>query len=107
MIISYYVFDQIDDEELFIFKSLHEDFATKEFYNRTNVKKLETNLFILSNSIKPFIENSEIFELLRREDIKSLPIIEIDKQIVKIGNYLSLEELSELTGIGMSVQRKD
>ncbi|PTO34746.1 hypothetical protein C6N14_10675 [Enterococcus mundtii] len=107
MKISYYVFDQVDDEELLIFKSLHEDLATKEFYNRTNVKKLETNLFILSDSIIPFIENSKVFELLRTEDIKSLPIIEIDKKIVKIGNYLSLNELSELTGIGMSVQIKD
>ncbi len=107
MIISYYVFEQVDDEELYVFKSLHEDLATKEFYSHTKGKKLETNLYFLSHSILPFLENSQVLNLLRTGDIKRLPIIEIDNQIVKTGSYLSLTELSEITGIGMSMQRTD
>ncbi|MEC3941382.1 arsenic metallochaperone ArsD family protein [Enterococcus mundtii] len=107
MIISYYVFEQVDDEELYVFKSLHEDLATKEFYSHTKGKKLETILYFLSHSILPFLENSQVLNLLRTGDIKRLPIIEIDNQIVKTGSYLSLTELSEITGIGISMQRTD
>ena len=99
MIISYYVLNRSDDEGLFVFQSLHEDTMLKEFYNRIKNKQIETNLYFLSDSILPFISN-----LLQTKDLKSLPIIVIDEEIVKYGAYLSVEELEKLTNIGMSIQ---
>ncbi|MBK4750665.1 hypothetical protein CU025_1428 [Enterococcus faecium] len=42
--------------------------------------------------------------MLQTKDLKSLPIIVIDEEIVKYGAYLSVEELEKLTNIGMSIQ---
>ncbi|AGE28961.1 hypothetical protein CU026_1017 [Enterococcus faecium] len=76
----------------------------KEFYNRIKNKQIETNLYFLSDSILPFISNPKILNLLQTKDLKSLPIIVIDEEIVKYGAYLSVEELEKLTNIGMSIQ---
>ena len=97
MIISYYVLNRSDDEGLFVFQSLHEDTMLKEFYNRIKNKQIETNLYFLSDSILPFISNPKILNLLQTKDLKSLPIIVIDEEIVKYGAYLSVEELEKLT----------
>ncbi|EGP5213232.1 arsenic metallochaperone ArsD family protein [Enterococcus faecium] len=104
MIISYYVLNRSDNEGLFVFQSLHEDTMLKEFYNRIKNKQIETNLYFLSDSILPFISNPKILNLLQTKDLKSLPIIVIDEEIVKYGAYLSVEELEKLTNIGMSIQ---
>ena len=53
MIISYYALNRNNDENLFVFQSLHEDTMLKEFYNRTKSKQIETNLYFLNDSILP------------------------------------------------------
>ena len=105
MIISYYALNRNNDENLFVFQSLHEDTMLKEFYNRTKSKQIETNLYFLNDSILPFISNPKILSLLETKDLESLPIVVVDGEIVKIGAYLTVEELEKLTDIGISVQR--
>ncbi|WP_429939873.1 MULTISPECIES: arsenic metallochaperone ArsD family protein [unclassified Enterococcus] len=105
MIISYYVLNRNNDENLFVFQSLHEDTMLKEFYNRTKNKQIETNLYFLNDSILPFINNPKILYLLETKDLESLPIVVVDGEIVKTGAYLTVEELEKLTDIGMSVQK--
>ena len=83
MIISYYALNRNNDENLFVFQSLHEDTMLKEFYNRTKSKQIETNLYFLNDSVLPFISNPKILSLLETKDLESLPIVVIDDEIRK------------------------
>ena len=106
MIISYYALNRNNDENLFVFQSLHEDTMLKEFYNRTKSKQIETSLYFLNDSILPFISNPKILSLLETKDLESLPIVVIDDEIIKTGAYLTVEELEKITDIGISVQKE-
>lgn len=84
MIISYYALNRNNDENLFVFQSLHEDTMLKEFYNRTKSKQIETNLYFLNDSILPFMSTPKILYLLQTKNLKSLPIVVIDDEILKL-----------------------
>ena len=105
MIISYYALNRNNDENLFVFQSLHEDTMLKEFYNRTKSKQIETNLYFLNDSVLPFISNPKILSLLETKDLESLPIVVIDDEIIKTGACFTVEELEKITDIGISVQK--
>ena len=86
MIISYYALNRNNDEKLFVFQSLHEDTMLKEFYNRTKSKQIETNLYFLNDYILPFISTPKILYLLQTKNLKSLLIVVIDDEIVKLAH---------------------
>ena len=86
MIISYYALNRNNDENLFVFQSLHEDTMLKEFYNRAKSKQIETNLYFLNASMLPFMSTPKILYLLQTKNLKSLLIVVIDDEIVKLAH---------------------
>ena len=91
MIISYYALNRNNDENLFVFQSLHEDTMLKEFYNRAKSKQIETNLYFLNDSILPFMSTPKILYLLQTKNLKSLLIVVIDDEIVKLAHIWPLK----------------
>lgn len=103
MKIEYYVLDKNEPnskdtgiaievlEGLAKFQDLHKD---------TNVY----NIYSFKDSPKNFEQNSEIRELLGEQWERILPIVCVDEKIYKKKQLLSIFELSELTGYGISYQ---
>jgi hypothetical protein len=46
-----------------------------------------------------FAENSDVHDMLEKEDLACLPLILVDGKIVSRGTYLAREELATVTGI--------
>lgn len=105
--ISYYCL--VDDEncpELEAFKSVH-DIGFRNSYNHHSEEKLITHLYIKSESYTPFFQNELVDKELKKNGDNALPLIIINNEIIKRGDLLTVEELSELLGIGISIQSDD
>ncbi|TKN19665.1 hypothetical protein DVW83_02525 [Enterococcus sp. VV15] len=87
MIISYYALNRNNDENLFVFQSLHEDTMLKEFYNRTKSKQIETNLYFLNDSILPFMSTPKILYLLQTKNlVKSIILCKILYNVLPVSH---------------------
>ncbi|MBC2259692.1 arsenic metallochaperone ArsD family protein [Listeria booriae] len=102
--ISYYCLN--DDEnslKLELFKYIHSvDFQKIHFeYDK---KELTTNLFIKNESVIPFSQNKLVNEEIKKHGDDILPIVLVNGSIVKRGDFLSTDEMSDILGIGLSIQ---
>lgn len=95
-----------DDEnclELEVFKSIHDE-SFRNSYNLHSEEKLSTHLYIKSESNIPFTKNELVDKELKKDGDNALPLVIINNEIIKHGDLLSVEELSDLLGIGISTQ---
>ncbi|MGE6261369.1 arsenic metallochaperone ArsD family protein [Heyndrickxia sporothermodurans] len=102
--ISYYCL--VDNEnclELEVFKSLHNE-NFRNSYNLHSEDKLITHLYIKSESSTPFFQNELVDKELNKDGDNALPLVIINNEIIKRGDLLTVEELSDLLGIGISIQ---
>jgi hypothetical protein len=107
MIISYYIQnDQLltGNDNYLAFKSIHENIFLKEQYRSLKGIEFQTNIFSLEEELSPFINDESVLNILKELDIKGLPIVIVDNNIVKIGDILLTEELSNLLDLGISFQ---
>lgn len=102
MHISYYLLREDKSDELKIFKELQTIcFA----HNQLTHANLELSLFSLTKSVKPFLNDPTILAKLKAEDLDCLPLVKVNDILLKKGSLLSAEELSQLTTIGLSIQK--
>ncbi len=97
MILTYYLktdSDAVNHQEFLGFQALHEDTIFKKHYEQLKGKPLITNLF--------FIETDT--DLPETFTLEQLPVVEVDHEIIKINGLLTLDEISELLDIGISLQ---
>ncbi|MDY0405427.1 arsenic metallochaperone ArsD family protein [Virgibacillus sp. 179-BFC.A HS] len=102
--ISYYCLE--DDEKclkLEVFKSIHDE-RFRNSYNILHEEKLFTHLYMKSKSNSPFKQNELVNKELKKDGDNALPLVIINNEIVKRGDLLTVEELSDLLGIGISIQ---
>lgn len=102
--ISYYCLE--DDEncpKLEVFKSMH-NISFRNSYNHHSEEKLLTHLYIKSESYSPFFQNKLVDKELKKNGDNALPLVIINNEIIKRGDLLTVDELSELLGIGISIQ---
>lgn len=104
--ISYYcLVDDANCPELEAFKSVH-DISFRNSYNHHSEEELITHLYFKSESYTSFFQNELVDKELKNGD-NALPLVIINNEIIKRGNLLTVEELSELLGIGISIQSDD
>lgn len=65
-----------------------------------SVNDLEAVRYNLSNSPQEFVANKKISDILQEKGAAALPITVIDNEIKKVGEYPSLDEITDYTGIG-------
>ncbi|SRR5699024_1488848 len=105
MKIEYFLLKEEETEEFLAFETIHENPELKNFYEKKEKQLLETHLYLLNQTIQPFLEG-DILALLRKADLSCLPIVVIDNKICRTGKLLSAEELSNLLEIGITIQKK-
>ncbi|GAA3015074.1 hypothetical protein GCM10019998_09010 [Tetragenococcus solitarius] len=106
MKIEYYLLKSENSDAFEAFSSLNQDNIFKEHYKRVKGEELITNLFILNSSIVPFLQNNVVLRELETKDITCLPIVMINDRLYLSGSIFTIEELSELLDIGITIQRK-
>lgn len=67
----------------------------------TEIKKLggEIERYLITQSPEKFKENPKVIELIQKEQLKALPVTEVDGEIVKKGSYPTKAELYKFAGI--------
>lgn len=105
MKIEYFLPVDCNSDELEGFKAIHNNDNLKEFYKKKEHETLETKIYNWSRSIIPFLKDSEVLNTLQREDLKCLPIVKINGSIFITQRVLSLNELSDILDIGISIQK--
>jgi len=106
MIINYYILNYDENDELLAFEAINKNDILKTSYKKLKGESLTTNIYSLCESLHPFIENKKIFSLLKNKDVSCLPIVEIDNEIVNTGKLLSIEDLSSITDMGITIQKE-
>lgn len=99
MILSYYLksdSEAVHDQEFLGFQLLHEDTTFKKQYEQLKKQPLITNLFLVETEA----------DLPETVTLEQLPVVEVDQEIIKINGLLTLDEISELLDIGITLQIK-
>lgn len=104
MKIAYYLLNEETTPEFEAFQAIHQDIFLKTHYKQLKNQELVTELFILNESIVPFLQNIKVVAQLKTEDLNGLPIVEIDGKIERVGKLLSVQELSDRLDIGITMQ---
>lgn len=103
MDISYFCLQDNGNLELEVFKSIHND-AFRNTHLAFAGEELQTHVYVMSESERPFIQNKLVHAELTENGQKVLPIIIVNGMIVRRGGLFSPDELSELLGIGIDIQ---
>ncbi len=105
MRIEYFMLKDQDSDELAGFTAIHENSALKEFYQKKEKAVLETQLYVMDQSIIPFLNDTDVLSLLQKEDLSCLPLVKVNGKIFVSKRLLSLHELSALLEIGITLQK--
>ncbi|WCG37519.1 arsenite efflux transporter metallochaperone ArsD [Aerococcus urinaeequi] len=63
------------------------------------VEGFQAKRYNLSNNPQSFVENEKISQLLQEKGAEALPATLLNGEVVKVGEYPSIEEMTAFTGI--------
>lgn len=63
------------------------------------VEGFQAKRYNLSNNPQSFVENEKISQLLQEKGAEALPATLLNGEVVKVGEYPSIEEITAFTGI--------
>jgi len=69
--------------------------ALQDTLDKARESGVETERFTIISHPRKFQENSLVIKLMQEQKLNALPITTFDGQIVKVGSYPTLEELSK------------
>lgn len=87
------------DKELIVIANVFQHLAKSD--------KVEAARYNLAQSPKAFADNGTALELIHKNGKKVLPITIVDGEVKKTGEYPSLTEFSEWSGVDVSSAKRD
>lgn len=101
--VSYYCLeDEPKNEKLEIFKAISNGSKQLEACNGKTIE-----LYIKSESEKPFLENKLVKDKLIIAGKEAFPLVLVNDTVYRSGEFLDIEELEALLDVGISLQRED
>lgn len=63
------------------------------------VEGFQAKRYNLSSSPQAFVENEQMSKLLQEKGAEALPVTVLNGEVVKVGEYPSMEEITAFTGV--------
>ncbi len=69
--------------------------ALQDAIDKAKEHGIETERLQITSYPRRFTQNAEVMKLMQQQQLKALPITEIDGEIIKVGKYPTLEEIEK------------
>ena len=69
-------------------------------------KQVDITRYNLGTEPQAFVENTKVQQLLTEKEIEALPIVLVNGEVKKVGEYPANEELSNWTGVSLQDLKK-